>query len=68
MTLDRGPVAVTVEGQIIAVMVKPQAYNDLLQQLDDTLDSLSALEARLSPGERIAFNEYCELRERRGRG
>jgi prevent-host-death family protein len=47
MLLD-GPVVLTQRGQAAAVLVSPNQWNSLIEQLEDALDTIEALKAKLS--------------------
>lgn len=43
--IGRGPVTLTQRGRAVAVMVNPEQWNDLIDELEDLRDSLDAIES-----------------------
>lgn len=65
--LAKHPVVLTQHGRATAVLVSPEMWNQLLEELDDLRDALDAAEAlqELDHNQTIDFDEYLSKRGER---
>jgi prevent-host-death family protein len=63
--LEQGPTILTQHGKGAAVLLSLDAYNRLLDELEDLQDALDAFEARQAPGERVSLDAYLSKRASR---
>ncbi len=62
-TLGKEQVVLTHHGRPAAVMVSPERWNQLVQQLEDLQDAFEAAEARCSDEPRISLDDYVRQRK-----
>lgn len=60
--ISEEPILLTQHGRAVAVLVGPEPYNRLLEQLEDLQLALDAVEARAEEAPVIDFEEYLEER------
>src|SRR5574337_1880977 len=60
--LEKGPAILTQHGKGAAVLLSLDAYNRLLEELEDIQDAMDTLEARQANGKRVSFDAYLAKR------
>jgi prevent-host-death family protein len=60
--LSEGPVILALRGHAAAVLVSLDAWNRLIERLEDAEDALEVAEARQSPGPSVSLEEYMRRR------
>lgn len=63
--LSDGPVVLTQHGRASVVLVSPEQWNQMVNQLEDLQDALNAVEARQNAEPTITFDDYIENRGKR---
>ena len=63
--LSDGPVVLTQHGRASVVLVSPEQWNQMVNQLEDLQDALDAVEARQNAEPTISFEDYIENRGKR---
>ena len=63
--LSETPVILTQHGKPVAVLVSPEHWNRLIEELEDLRDALDVLEDRLNAEPTIDFDEYLARRGER---
>lgn len=63
--LSDGPVVLTQHGRASVVLVSPEQWNQMVNQLEDLQDALDAVEARQNAEPTISFDDYIENRGKR---
>lgn len=63
--LSDGPVILTQHGRASVVLVSPEQWNQMVNQIEDLQDSLDAVEARQSKESTISLDEYIKYRGNR---
>jgi len=60
--LAKSPVILTQHGKAVAVLVSPEQWNLLSEELEDLRDALDVIESCLKAEPTIDFDEYLALR------
>ena len=60
--LAEGPVVLTQHGRAAVVMLSPQEWNQIVEELEDLQDALDAIEARRVSEPSMNFEEYLAKR------
>jgi prevent-host-death family protein len=60
--LSEGPVILTQHGRASVVLVSPEQWNQMVEQIEDLQDALDAVEARADLELTIGFDEYLAQR------
>jgi prevent-host-death family protein len=63
--LSDGPVVLTQHGRASVVLVSPELWNQMVNQVEDLLDALDAVEVLQNGESTISFDEYIENRGKR---
>ena len=63
--LSDGPVVLTQHGRASVVLVSPEQWNRMVNDLEDLHDALDAVEARQDVEPTISFDDYMENRGKR---
>jgi prevent-host-death family protein len=60
--LSDGPVVLTQHGRVSVVLVSPEQWNQMVNDLEDLQDALDAVEARQDAEPIMSFEDYRETR------
>ncbi|MEA3337139.1 MAG: type II toxin-antitoxin system prevent-host-death family antitoxin [Chloroflexota bacterium] len=60
-SLSGQPIVLTQHGRSAAVLVSPEEWNRIVEELEDLQDALDAIEAKNEPGA-ISFGDYLTSR------
>ena len=63
--LSDGPVVLTQHGRASVVLVSPELWNQMVNQLEDLQDTLDAVEVIQNAEPTISFDDYVENRGKR---
>ena len=63
--LSDGPVVLTQHGRASVVLVSPEQWNEMVNELEDLQDALDAIEARQDSEPTISYEDYIEKRGKR---
>ncbi len=63
--LSDGPVVLTQRSKAVAVIVSPEQWNQMVEELEDLRDILAAREARADSGPAWDLDEYTAQRPQR---
>jgi prevent-host-death family protein len=66
-SLSETPVVLTQHGRAVAVLLRPDDYDRLIEQIEDLHLALDAIEARQETGPVMKFEEYLAQRDERVR-
>ena len=61
--LREGPVVLTQRTRAVAVMLSPERWNELLEELDNLQDAVAALQARLDAAPAVDLDTYTAKRD-----
>ena len=62
--LHDGPVVLTQHARAVAVLVSPEKWNQLIEEVENLQDALAALEARQDAEPSVDLDEYAARRSR----
>ena len=63
--LSDGPVVLTQHGRASVVLVSPEQWNQMVNEIEDLQDALDAVEARQDAEPTISFDDYMGNRGKR---
>jgi len=63
--LQQGPVVLTQHSRAVAVLVSPEQWNKLVEELEDLQDILAAHEAREDVEPSMELDQYAAMRAQR---